>query len=76
MKWWEREWENVRWKREVESKSTLSYYRMKQGIGGVQYDNSWGAMLMFRARANTLKLGWRERSVSYTHLTLPTILLV
>ena len=32
------DWENERWRREVESKSTLIYYRLKQGIGGVPYD--------------------------------------
>ena len=57
------DWENERWRREVESRSTLSYYRMKQEIGGVRYDNGWGAVLMFRARSNTLRLGWRGRFV-------------
>ena len=57
------EWEHVRWRSEVESKSTLVFYRMKEGIGNVLYDNGWGARLMFGARSNTLRLNWRGRFV-------------
>ena len=57
------EWDSDRWRAEVEGRETLEAYRMKEGIGGVQYDNSWGATLMFRARANSLMLGWRGRFV-------------
>ena len=40
----------------------MTYYREKTNIGGETcYDNSWGAVLLFRCRSNTLKLGWRER---------------
>jgi len=57
------DWEHVRWRGEVQSKSTLVHYRMKDRIGGVGYDNSWGARLMFRARSNVLRLNWRGRFV-------------
>ena len=55
-------WETQRWRAEVEEKVTLQYYREKQSIGGeICYDNSWGAVLLFRTRSNTLRLGWRAR---------------
>ena len=38
---------------------------MKDNIGGGEiYDNSWGSVLLFRVRSNTLKLGWRAGFVS------------
>lgn len=54
-------WEDNRWRMEVENKSTLIYYRMKEGIGGEWYDNSMGSRLLFQCRSNTLRLGWRAR---------------
>lgn len=58
-----REWDTERWRSGVESRETLEGYRMKENIGGVEYDNSWGSVLMFRARSNTLRLRWRGRFV-------------
>ena len=55
-------WEDDRWRSEVRGKSTLGLYRNKDRIGGEGgYDNSWGSVLLFRARSNTLRLGWRRR---------------
>ena len=58
------EWEMSRWRTELESRSSLVAYRLKDGFGtdGV-YENDWDSSLMFRARSNTLKLGWRGRFV-------------
>ena len=56
------DWELNRWREEVSSKSTLSFYRAKESIGGEGgYDNSWGSVLLYRVRSNSLRLGWRER---------------
>ena len=56
------QWETGRWRSEVESKSTLVWYRERQGIGGeAGYENSWGSVLLFRVRSNSLRLGWREK---------------
>ena len=56
------DWELSRWREEVGSKSTLNYYRAKDIIGGEGgYDNSWGSVLLYRVRSNSLRLGWRER---------------
>ena len=55
-------WELEGWRSSVEEMYTLRYYRKKGGIGGeVCYDNSWGAVLLFRSRTDSLRLGWRER---------------
>ena len=54
-------WEENRWREELNEKSSLLHYRMKAGIGGETYDNSWGSVLLFRVRSNTLRLGWRAR---------------
>lgn len=48
--------EERRWRAEVESRSTLVLYRMKDGIRGECYDNSWGSRLLFRVRSNVLRL--------------------
>ena len=48
--------EENRWREELNEKSTLVYCRMKTGIGGETYDNSWGSVLLFRVRSNTLRL--------------------
>ena len=56
------QWETGRWRREVESKSTLVWYRERQSFGGeAGYDSSWGSVLLFRVRSNSLRLRWRER---------------
>lgn len=56
------EWERQRWREEVQNKSTLTFYKLKDNIGGeVCYDNSWGSRLLFGMRSNTLRLGWRAR---------------
>ena len=58
------QWEEVRWRREIENRSSIESYRLKNGIGGCDfYDNRWESVLLFRARSNTLRLGWRERFV-------------
>jgi len=54
-------WEQARWRREVDSKSTLQHYRIKERIGGENYTSGWGSKLLFRVRTNTLKLNWRAR---------------
>ena len=54
-------WEERRWRREIESMSSLVWYRGKEKIGGEHYENRWGACLLFRVRTNTLRLGWRAR---------------
>ena len=55
------EWETDRWRRDLESRTTLQLYRSKVGIGeeGI-YRNVFGSVLMFRCRTNTLKLRWRD----------------
>jgi len=55
------EWERNRWRREVERRSTLEYYRYKDEIGGERYTSGWGSKLLFRVRTNTLNLNWRAR---------------
>ena len=58
------QWEEERWRGEIESRSTIEAYRLKEGIGNSDfYDNKWDSALLFRARSNTLRLGWRERFV-------------
>ena len=58
-----REYGLEEWKREMNSKSTLRMYATyKEKIGEMEiYDNSYDSILMYRARTNTLKLGWRNR---------------
>ena len=55
------EWETDRWRRDLESRTTLQLYRNKVGIReeGI-YRNVFGSVLMFRCRTNTLKLRWRD----------------
>ena len=56
------EWDLNRWREEVRSKTTLNHYMAKENIGGEGgYDNSWGSVLMYRVRSNSLRLGGRER---------------
>ena len=52
-----------RWRRELEEKSTVKmYYDCKEDIREeLFYDNTEGSTLLFRARSNTLRLGWRGR---------------
>ena len=55
-------WEQSRWRGELESRSTLDYYRQgKSEIREERYDNGWGSRLVFMVRSNTLRLGWRRR---------------
>ena len=53
-----------RWRRKVESRSTLQLHRHKIGIGheGI-YSNRYRSVLLFQCRTNTLRLGWRQRFV-------------
>ena len=53
-------WENNRWRRDIESKTTLELYRSKGNFGeeGI-YSNEYGSVLLFKCRTNTLKLRWR-----------------
>ena len=53
--------ETDKWRRDLESRTTLQLYRNKAGIGeeGI-YRNVFGSLLMFRCRTNTLKLRWRD----------------
>ena len=46
-------------------RSTLELYRLKGKIGGEDgiYRNRFGYQLLFRFRANVLKLNWTERFV-------------
>jgi len=54
-------WEHRRWKTEVDSRSTLEYYRSKDKIGGESYTSGWGSRMLFRVRTNTVNLNWRAR---------------
>ena len=54
------------WEKEIRGKSTLSIYKnFKQKIKNenVLYDNTFGSVLLFRARTNTLNLKWRQKFV-------------
>ena len=57
------EWVVREWISELEQKSTLSLYRnLKNTIKEENfYDNTFGSVLLFRARTNCLKLDWRRR---------------
>ena len=47
--------ENERWKEEVLRRTTLDLYEQKKEIKEEAfYDNTWGSVLVFRARTNTL----------------------
>ena len=58
-----RELDEREWRRDMEQQTTMETYRqnktsvMKENI----YDNTWESVLLFRARSNSLNLGWRER---------------
>ena len=54
--------ENV-WKNEMMQQSTMELYRQyKNNIRQeIFYDNTWDSVLLFRARSDSLNLGWRER---------------
>ena len=50
-------WEGKRWRREVESKTTLQLYRNKVSIGDEEiYCNRLGAVILFQCRTSTLRL--------------------
>ena len=54
-------WENNRWRRDIESKITLEHNRTKRNIGGEGiYSNEYRSVLLFQFRTNTLKLRWRQ----------------
>ena len=54
-------WENNRWRKDIESKTTLELYRSKGNLGdeGI-YSHEYGSVLLFQCRTNTLKLRWRQ----------------
>ena len=54
-------WESNRWRRDVESKTTLELYRSKGNVldEGI-YSNEYGSVLLFQYRTNTPKLRWRQ----------------
>ena len=56
-----KQWENNRWRRDIESKTMLELYRSKRNVGdeGI-YSNKYGSVLLFQYRTNTLKLRWRQ----------------
>ena len=56
------DWEERRWRTEVEERETLEIYRAKSKIGeeGL-YLNDSGSMTLFRCRNNTIKLNWCQR---------------
>lgn len=56
-------WETETWLEELDNKSTLTMYKeFKRNIRQENfYDNTYKSCLLFRARANSLKLGWRKR---------------
>lgn len=58
-----KEWDTLKWRRELEEKSTLIIYRkFKQDIEEENWiDNTVETKLMLRARTNTLSLNWRNR---------------
>lgn len=55
------------WREEMRSKKTLNIYnRFKMNIGQEKediYENDYASILLFRARTNTLQLGWRQEFV-------------
>ena len=57
------QYDEMKWIEEMNEKSTLEMYRTyKREIKEERfYDNTTESCLMFRARSDTLKLGWRKR---------------
>ena len=56
-------WDTNCWRQEIESKTSLALYKEgKTEIRNEQaiYDNTYSTDIMFPARTNTLKLGWRK----------------
>ena len=50
-------WENNRRRRDIESKTTLEFYRSKGNFGDEgMYSNEYGSVLLFQCRTITLKL--------------------
>ena len=58
-----RDWDRMKWQEEMEGMSTLRLYRtFKTEMQEERmYDNTFESVLLFRARANCLKLSWRKR---------------
>ena len=54
------EWEERRWRTEVEGRETLEIYGAKKKTGGL-YSNDSGSMTLFRCRTNALQLNWSQR---------------
>ena len=53
-------WDEARWRRELNMRETLEVYRNKSKIHEEMiYNNSFGSVILFRCRTNTLKLNWR-----------------
>ena len=57
------EYDEIQWKRELEQKSTTAIYRNEKTTIREEkiYENDEASTILFRARSNTLKLGWRQR---------------
>ena len=54
-------WEKNRWRRDMESKTTLELYRSKRNMGDESiYSNEYGSVLLVQCRTNTRKLRWRQ----------------
>ena len=57
-------YEEEKWRKEIEGKSSLSVYGSKEGIREETfYFNDEASKILFRARTNTLALGWRGEFV-------------
>lgn len=58
-----KEWDTKEWEKDLQSRVTLQLFRScKKEIREEKfYDNTFGSVLLFRARSNSLKLGWRGR---------------
>ena len=56
------EWEERRWRTEVEEREALEIYTAKSKIGEERlYLNDRGLMTLSRRRTNAIKLNWRQR---------------
>ena len=54
-------WDSLCWSRELQGKRSPTFYKEhKSAIKSESniYDNTYGSDLMFRAKTNTLSLGW------------------
>ena len=54
--------DKARWRQELNMREALEIYRNKSKIHEERiYNNSFGLVILFRCRTNTLKLNWRRR---------------